>query len=78
MTDVVAVPTGMPRVHIVAGFGKVQYNVGLVFLLLRICERLSWGKRVGMPNFQLQRLRAYDVRPSSSFDGIVQSSNELE
>ena len=74
-TDVVATPIGMPRVHIAGGFGKVQYSGELICLLLRICERLSWEKRVGTPNFQLQIPGAYDVYPNSSFDGTVRPSD---
>ena len=77
MTDVVAILTDMPRVHIAAGFGRVQYSAGLVFLLLRICEHLSWVKRVDTPNFQLQIPRAYDVYPNNSFDVIVQSLDDF-
>src|SRR5207244_13570943 len=67
MTDVVATPIGMPRVHIVVGFGKVQCSRELICLSLRICEHLSWEKRVDTPSFQLQILRAYDICPNSSF-----------
>ena len=73
MTDMVAVPTNKQQVHTVARFGKVRCSAGLVCLLLRIYECLSWEKRVGTPNFQLQKLRAYDVCQNSSFDGIVRS-----
>src|SRR5438105_12751477 len=73
MTDVVAIPTDKPRVHIAVGFGRVQYSGELVYLSLRICEHLSWVKRVDTPNFQLQIPRAYDVYPNSSFVGIVRS-----
>ena len=78
MTDVVATPINMQQVHTAARFKKVRCSAGLVCLLLRIGERLSWEERIDMPNFQLQKLRAYDVYPNSSFDGIVRSLDGLE
>ena len=70
--DVVAIPIDKPRVHIAVGSGKVLCSVELICLSLRICELLSWEKRVDMPSFQLQILRAFDVYPNSSSDVIVQ------
>ena len=74
----IATPTDMQQVHTTAGFRKVRCSAGLVCRLLRIGERLSWEKRVDTPNFQLQKLRAYDVYTNSSFDGIVRSLDGLE